>query len=230
MKKTIILTFLVVVIQCTFATSPIWDSEENKKDWTKLMIATYNEDITEIEKMIKNGVDLEEELKGISEIDTAIYIAIKSNKEKSFDVLVENGADLNHRLIGKSTYLYEAVINNRVNLVKKIISKTDLVNEATIGNMTPLIAAASDVADFEIFEMLVKAGANINAANIAGYTALHDAVYFGNDKKVELLLKNGANKDIRDKKERLPEYCNIIKENDTILKKESRKRIQELLK
>jgi|SRR3989344_379139 len=57
---------------------------------------------------------------------------------------------------------------------------------------TPLICMVS-THDTDIVKLLLTAGANINAADRCGDTALLKAIYVGANKIVELLLTSGAN-------------------------------------
>ncbi|MDR0290012.1 MAG: ankyrin repeat domain-containing protein [Treponema sp.] len=51
-----------------------------------------------------------------------------------------------------------------------------------------------------IFRILLENGADINIQNHTGQTALHFAINGGNDEEIELLINNGINVNIRDKK------------------------------
>ncbi len=50
----------------------------------------------------------------------------------------------------------------------------------------------------EAISALLAAGANINATNKAGASALHEAAYHGKTAAVELLVNSGSNLVIRD--------------------------------
>lgn len=59
---------------------------------------------------------------------------------------------------------------------------------------------ASVLNDSNNIKILIKNGADVNAVNKSGQTALHKAVEKGNKEAVQELLKNGANINARDKK------------------------------
>ena len=60
---------------------------------------------------------------------------------------------------------------------------------------------------------VIKLAKDINAKNARGQTALHIAVRHGNKSAVELLLMNGADVDVIDKKGKTPiEYASIKKQ------------------
>ncbi len=53
-------------------------------------------------------------------------------------------------------------------------------------------------------QLLIDAGADINAANEAGFTALHGAAFVGINEVVHVLVDQGANLDAQDFMERTP--------------------------
>jgi hypothetical protein len=81
---------------------------------------------------------------------------------------------------------------------------------ATAQNATPLMAVSgvgyvygSHVTEsiaLEATRFLLDQGADINATNAAGYTALHAAVTRGADTIVEFLASRGANLNVKDRK------------------------------
>lgn len=67
------------------------------------------------------------------------------------------------------------------------------VNQVGIFGNTPLSVTIT-WGDYEAANLLVAAGANVNAEVEAGNTALHHAVLFNQLKIVELLLEHGASR------------------------------------
>lgn len=63
---------------------------------------------------------------------------------------------------------------------------------------TSLIWAARK-GHFDIVEMLVRAGANLNHQSTTGFTALTYAVHSGNQKIAEMLIQEGSHLDVPDK-------------------------------
>ena len=59
-------------------------------------------------------------------------------------------------------------------------------------------------AAYEAVKLLVALGADVNAANAAGFTALHGAAFVGADAAAEHLVEHGANLDARDFIDRTP--------------------------
>ncbi|MFH1643760.1 MAG: ankyrin repeat domain-containing protein [bacterium] len=63
-----------------------------------------------------------------------------------------------------------------------------LLNEATNNDPTTLLHLASKKGQFEVAQILIENGANVNAKNIDGETPLHIAVRIGDEKLTNLLL------------------------------------------
>lgn len=74
-----------------------------------------------------------------------------------------------------------------------LIKKGAMVNlpAANPTHVTPLHSAVARN-DFDLCNLLIKNGADVNAQQTAGVTALHSAAHRGNLKLVKLLIENGA--------------------------------------
>jgi len=129
--------------------------------------------------------------------DEAFSDVIERNDIKDFERLV--AAYVNHPL--GATVLPEAlrvaVINSRVEMVKLLLTRgvnPNLLSTAT--KYTPLMQAASS-ADLELVKLLLDAGAELNAQDQTGHTALDEAeMYTRSSEKsravAAFLLERGA--------------------------------------
>jgi len=127
----------------------------------------------------------------------AFHDVIERNDIKDFERLV--AAYVNHPL--GATVLPEAlrvaVINSRVEMVKLLLTRgvnPNLLSTAT--KYTPLMQAASS-ADLELVKLLLDAGAELNAQDQTGHTALDEAeMYTRSSEKsravAAFLLERGA--------------------------------------
>ena len=101
---------------------------------------------------------------------TKLGIACKENKLSEVKDLLSKGADVN---LAKTDDIYEydalyvAIENNRVKIVEYLSTiKVDFNKIYTEEGLTP-VALAVKLNEKEILDILIKKGANINAANVA---------------------------------------------------------------
>jgi ankyrin repeat protein len=91
---------------------------------------------------------------------------------------------------------FKAVKSGNIERVKELLSKKpSLIQARTIAiweDDTALNLAAM-MGNNEMVMLLLQAGADVNAANSACVTPLHEAAFYGNDLIAENLLKAGAN-------------------------------------
>ncbi len=94
------------------------------------------------------------------------------------------------------TEVIEAIRNNDLTVLQRIAPGSKEVNEPTDRGTTPLMYAAG-FGSIEGVRMLIDAGANVNARNAFGGTALMWGI--GNPAKVKLLIAKGADVNARSK-------------------------------
>lgn len=85
------------------------------------------------------------------------------------------------------------VKNGDLQELKTLLEKDQSILTAEVKNR-PLLCHAADYGQKDIIEYLLSKGANVNATDKYGITALLAAVYEGHQNCVEILLKHGANK------------------------------------
>ena len=76
--------------------------------------------------------------------------------------------------------------------IREKISAVDDINKKNLSGMTALMMAALHNSNPEVINLLVEAGAKINAVNYAGNTALILAARYNTPEVVRALLENGA--------------------------------------
>jgi cytohesin len=142
------------------------------------------------------------------DVDGPLQFAACSHKqgmEEVFKLLIERGAEINHRGRGGFTPLMEACDTAQLESVKYMISMRADVRQKDDSGTTALevIAGAIDVIPGEradqIITLLVEHGADVNAKDDQGNTPLDQAReeaakgnLFEGDHRVETLLKFGA--------------------------------------
>ena len=190
---------LLVVIVCffsltTFANKERWD--ENKKDWSPLMLAIYNGQTPKFNQLIESGVDINYVTPGKNSNWrlTALEVAIRKDNETAVNALLKT-----NRIYKPETFLMPACgqksVSNVNHLIKYGASPCD-----TLENGYSVLMMAASFGSYEIMETLLKQGADTKQTRkVDGMTALMLAAFNGQIKKVKLLLNYGADKSILDK-------------------------------
>jgi ankyrin repeat protein len=114
------------------------------------------------------------------------------------------------------TAFWRASLSADVPLMKLLLSKGADPNIATFNGTTALMAAAgvnwvigqtyseSPAMYLEAVKLCLELGGDVNAVNTMGLAAVHGAANRGSDDIIELLARNGARLDIKDKEGRTP--------------------------
>ncbi|MDX1916514.1 MAG: ankyrin repeat domain-containing protein [Rickettsiaceae bacterium] len=125
-------------------------------------------------------------------IDAELIFAIKTEDIGAAKILIQAGADVNHKN-GNNTPLNIAIRKNNHGLVKLLLSNHANVNCRAADNITPLHLACKWGCN-AIATTLVENGAEINARTLAyQYAPLHIASAYGYEDIVSMLIKNNAN-------------------------------------
>jgi len=135
---------------------------------------------------------------------------------KFFNSISGNGINKRNKL--GETKLYRAVRSGSIKEVKKLLRDGADPDIADAHGLTPLHQAAY-WGEYEIIDLLLKAGANVNAENNGkGWTPLHSAAVSGGMRSrkevIELLLGAGAKDAAKDKHGWTPgDYMMLWEEN-----------------
>ena len=98
-----------------------------------------------------------------------------------------------------SVPICEAVKSGDINGVQNLLTNSSNANSICPGVMAdmPVLSAAARHGGAEIVQALIKAGADVNGANEAGFTALHNAAHEGHTAVARVLLQAGASVDAK---------------------------------
>lgn len=141
---------------------------------------------------------------------SALMYAIEIGQMEFAKVLIETGADVNFAIHETNdSCLHKAVYNQQKDIVASLIKAGAAVNFKNNFYESPLSRAtiAPKGKDLEIADMLLKAGADINAlVSMDGRTSLHLAVLNSNSNldSLNFLLDKGAKTDIYDNEGQTP--------------------------
>ncbi len=165
---------------------------------TPLMYAVQNGNYLISEELLKAGANPNISSKGTP---AALINAVLNNDTALVYLLLEYGANPNtvHYWEQKTPLLYTIKKNNFV--LTELLLLYGANPNKEINYITPLIQTINSKADTSIINLLIKYGADVNKQNESGYTPLMQSVFYNNIKAAKILLKNGANPEIKDKKE-----------------------------
>jgi ankyrin repeat protein len=137
-------------------------------------------------------------------------------KQQPYRSKVDRGADT--MLTTGATALLRAAKAGDAEAMQVLLAKSADVKLTTKFGMTPLMAAAglgtkeedttgrkkTEAESIASIKLCLDAGADVNAVDDKGDTALHGAAQKGSDQVVQFLADHGAKLDIKDKKGRTP--------------------------
>ncbi len=145
-------------------------------------------------KMIRLGADLNTIYSETGE--TVLLQALNGDSVHAevIHLMIDLGADVKKvNLKYKYSPLMLACRRNDLTIARKILAKQVNINGIDDRRSTALCyAAGHSEEDTELLELLIKNGAKVNISNTYGRSALIEAVSSRSLKKVDFLLKNGA--------------------------------------
>ena len=194
MMKKLLAGILLFLSLSNFAHKERWD--ENKKDWSPLMMAIYNGQTAKFNELIDSGVDINYKTpaKNSNWQLTALEVAIRKDNETAVNALLRTS-----RIYMPETFLMTACAQQSVSNVNQLI-KYGANPCDTLENGYSVLMMAAGFGSYEIMETLLTQGANTKQTRkVDGRTALMIAASNGQIKKVRLLMHYGADKSIRDK-------------------------------
>jgi ankyrin repeat protein len=162
--------------------------------------ATEQQDTEQVKKIIKDGMDLNEQ---DSQGRTPLMIAAYNEDYDTAKVLIEAGADVNIQDNMKNNpYLYASAegCTDILRLTIEAGADTKITNRYGGTGLIP----ASEHGYVDVVDMLLtKTDVNVNHVNNLGWTALLEAIILNNgnekqQKTVELLVQHGANVNLAD--------------------------------
>ncbi|XP_065346470.1 uncharacterized protein LOC135943735, partial [Cloeon dipterum] len=121
---------------------------------------------------------------------TALHIAVKRNRPKMAQILLEYGADINLKSNKGWSALHEAVIANRPDILQQFLDHGADVNLEGNGYTALHLAVQGD--NQQLVRMLINHGADVNKISENGLAALHIAAKNKNAEMIQSLLDHNA--------------------------------------
>jgi ankyrin repeat protein len=138
---------------------------------------------------------------GINNVDsqgrTALLLAAKGGHTECVKFCLKYAASLSHPDTSLMTALHYAASGGHIDCVKLLLQNNPDLEARDNAGHTPLILGAFTNRHAVCIEILDK-GALIDSADICGKTALMHASESGSDECVDLLLRRGANRELKD--------------------------------
>jgi len=166
----------------------------------KLIEALERDNLIDLKKVCKSGIDLNSNIKIGMEYDLdsydeipILFYAIRTGASlEAIEILLENGADIFITDSDGIGAIDVAIKFKREDIVKLCIDKgVDLNSTKRKSGITPLLLA-SCFNNIDIVNLLLENGADINATDKSGMGAKDYARKLGQKRVVEFLEKNGA--------------------------------------
>lgn len=210
MKKLILLAIIALMLILSGCAANM--EQEPQTPTEKLINAAYAGDITMVEQLLKEGVDVNfKDSYGY----TPMYSAASHGKKDVVELLIANGANINNDqspplygaleggykdiallLIKKGANLNSslriAIVYGRADIVEFLIANGADVNAKNNNGDTALHYAVGN-SKLDIAKYLITHGADINVKDKGGYTPLHNAASEGKQEIARILIANGAN-------------------------------------
>lgn len=166
-------------------------------------------------ELIKLGADINTSSLKYS---SPLALSLHNGNSRIFDYLVKNGADINEDILpskdSRMSIIHYVAQYNRPEMMSSLLSvgedinkKTYSLNE-TFNEATPLMISVY-YSSIDNVKYLLENGADVNYQNKEGYSAIAYAAITGQKEIFDLLVKYGAETDIRIKNKELIEWVKV---------------------
>lgn len=183
------------------------DIQDNNGD-PAINWSAYYGNVSFTKLMLDKGA--ETSLKSIHS-DNVMQVALKEWQDSIVELLLERGVTI-YTVKKNSIELINAVKNNNLVLTRSLLNKSNVDTRDGAGNTLLMIAADKGYA--EMVDYLVHSGANLDAMNSVGQTALNKAIFFGKNSIAKNLIEEKADVNKTDSRFILPPLVAAIRSNN----------------
>lgn len=153
--------------------------------------------------------------------DTLLLYSIGDSQSDTYSFFIENGADITLvNNLGEGVFhsiVYSGLVERMADIINQPLNAICLLNTQTKEGVTPLLLSVL-LEKNDIFDFLLKMGADVNLSDNTGNSPLHPACFQGHKEMVSRLLENGANLRLKTHKGNYPLALAINGDHDEIAK------------
>lgn len=161
-----------------------------------LMSAVEDDDVEKARELIAAGAEVDRKE---DDDTTPLFVAVERGNLEMVSLLLDFGAKVNARNEEKQTPLMMLDEDASTELVELLLLKDAKVDLVAENGDTALIRAAAGNVEPQVLKALIDAGAELDAQNDEGSTALMNAADRENLENVRVLVLAGADVNLRDK-------------------------------
>ncbi len=135
----------------------------------------------------------EECLEGLHNL---LHLSITRNNTERLKFALKHGVNIDRLHSIGATPLYWAAQEGKFEIAKILLDAGANIEIKAANSMTPLTISVQNN-DFNMTKLFIDTGADLENPNGKGSTSVYLAAYFGYNDILQLLLENGANKDVQ---------------------------------
>ena len=163
----------------------VWNYKENDQEFEErysgIEHAVYQGDKEILKLLLSKG-------RTQNDIDSTLRTAVRLCDIEAVNILIDNGADVNAAA---------AILHADNNEIMSLLLNRDADINVMYGNGHNLLMCAIDLGKVDMVKTLINAGFRVNSLyDFGGNSALADAILCRNIEMVDLLIENGASKDM----------------------------------
>lgn len=162
----------------------------------KLITASEAGDLAQVKNLLKDkkiNINAKDQTGA-----TALMLAAINGNDDVVNLLIKSKANLELKSNEGETALSFAVSNDNAGIAKKLITAGADTNIILVGDEGDNILMRSILSDKDLSQLIIQKNKSlVNKKNKLGETALFTAARYGTTTEIDFLVKNGAQKDLK---------------------------------